>query len=103
MEELNWFVETLEKDFQVEVERGQVSYEGNELFLDEIDESLIPSEMFDNLPEALLFETMLYEDVTKTEWLGVIVLHPETNHWCLQVIIKDGVPVLRKKVEEPNE
>lgn len=102
MEELNWFVETLENEFQIEVERGQISYEGNELYLDEIDESLIPSEMFKNLPEAMLFETMLYEDLEKTEWLGVIALHPETNEWCLQVILKNGKPVLRKKVEKED-
>jgi hypothetical protein len=99
MEELNWFVETLVNEFQLEVDRKQISYEGNELYLDEIDESLIPSEMFNNLPESLLFETMLYEDKGDTEWLGVIALHPETNEWCLQVILKDGVVVLRKKVD----
>ncbi|MFC6040523.1 hypothetical protein ACFPYN_13940 [Paenisporosarcina macmurdoensis] len=99
MEELNWFVDTLENEFQVKMDRRQISYEGNELYLDEIDESLIPSEMFDSLPESLLFETMLYEDDIKTEWLGVIALHPKTNEWCLQVILKDGVVVLRKKAD----
>lgn len=103
MDELKWFVEKLENEFQVKVEREQIGYEGNELYLDEIDESLIPSEMFENLPESLLFETMLFEDSLQGEWLGVIALHPETSEWCLQVILKDGVPVLRKLIEEENE
>lgn len=98
MEELNWFVDTLENEFQVKVNRKQIGYEGIELYLDEIDETLIPREMFDELPESLLFETMLYEN-GGTEWLGVIALHPETNEWCQQVILKDGKPVLRRKVE----
>lgn len=103
MDELDWFVEKLEIEFKVEVERGQISFEGNELYLDEIDESLIPSEMFLNLPESLLFETMLYEDIAKTEWLGVIALHPETNDWCLQVILKDGKSVLRELIKKIND
>jgi hypothetical protein len=42
---------------------------------------------------------MLYEDASGTEWLGVIALHPQTNEWCLQVILKDGEPVLRNRIE----
>lgn len=68
MKELDWFVETLERRFEVKVNREQISHEGNELYLDEIDESLIPSEMLSDLPESLLFETMVFE--TRTERSG---------------------------------
>ncbi|WP_108668939.1 hypothetical protein [Peribacillus acanthi] len=102
MEELEWFVSILENEFDVKVEMNQISYEGNELYLDEIDESLIPREMFEDLPESLLFETMLIEDQQGTEWLGIIALHPETYEWCLQMILKDGVPVLRRLVDKEN-
>jgi hypothetical protein len=103
MEELDWFVSVLDNKFQVKVNQDQIGYEGTELYLDEIDESLIPKELTINLPEALLFETMLFEDEGGTEWLGVIALHPETNDWCLQVILKDGVPVFRQLVKEEND
>jgi hypothetical protein len=98
VKELDWFVKTLEYEFQVEAERGQIGYEGNELYLDEIDESLIPPNMLDNLPKSLLFETMVFDSEEGTEWIGVIALHPETREWCLQVILKNGEPVLRRKV-----
>ncbi|MEC2055485.1 hypothetical protein I6J18_16135 [Peribacillus psychrosaccharolyticus] len=42
MKELDWFVRTLELEFHLVVEKEQISYEANELYLDEIDESLIP-------------------------------------------------------------
>jgi hypothetical protein len=87
VKELDWFVKTLEFEFQVEVDRGQIGYAGNELYLDEIDESLIPPNMLDNLPKSLLFETMVFDSEEGTEWLGVIALHPETREWCLQVIL----------------
>jgi hypothetical protein len=102
MEELEWFVSVLDDKFQVKVNQNQIGYEGTELYLEEIDQSLIPSELSINLPEALLFETMLFEDEEGTEWLGVIALHPETNDWCLQVIMKDGEVVLRQLLTKPH-
>jgi hypothetical protein len=103
MEEINWFVETLEKEFLVEVDKEQISYEGNELYLDEIDESLLPSNMMNGLPESLLFETMVFEDSKGTEWIGIIALDPNSREWLLQMILKDGVPVLRRLVEKEND
>jgi hypothetical protein len=103
MEELDWFVSILETKFQVEVNQDQIGYEGTELYLDEIDESLIPRELTITLPEALLFETMLVHDEEGTEWLGIIAIHHITGHWSLQVILKDGVPVFRQLVKEEND
>jgi hypothetical protein len=99
MEELDWFVNVLENEFQVKVNQNQIGYEGIELYLEEIDQSLIPSELSINLPEALLFETMLFDDERGTEWLGVIALHPERlvpashfERWstCIQTTSKRG-------------
>ncbi|MDQ0218411.1 hypothetical protein ELQ35_03430 [Peribacillus cavernae] len=100
MKELDWFVKKLEDEFKVEVDRNQISYEGNELYLDEIDESLIPSEMVEGLPESLLFETMLFEGKDQTEWLGMVAMDLDTREWYLQVILKNGDPVLRKRLDK---
>lgn len=100
MKELDWFVKTLECEFSVEVDRDQISYEGNELYLDEIDESLIPSDMLDNLPESLLFETMVFDHKDGTEWLGLVAMDVGTREWCLEVILQDGEPVHRKREEK---
>jgi hypothetical protein len=102
MKEINWFVEALEKEFLVEVNKDQISYEGNELYLDEIDDSLVPSEMTEGLPEALIFETMIFEDNEGTEWIGIIAIHQSSREWLLQVVLKDGVPVLTKRIEKEN-
>jgi hypothetical protein len=99
MKELDWFVKTLECEFSVVVDCNQISYEGNELYLDEIDESLIPSEMLHDLPESLLFETMVFDHEDGTEWLGFVAMQLESREWYLQMILKDGVPVLRKSEE----
>lgn len=55
MKELDWFVQMLVDEFRVIVDRNQISFEGNELYLDEIDESLIPNEMTKGLPEKLQY------------------------------------------------
>jgi hypothetical protein len=102
VKELEWFVKTLEDVFQIEVERNQISYEGNELYLDEIDESLVPKELAQGLPEKLLFETMLFDDHQGTEWIGAIASNPDRREWLLEIILKDGEPILRKLVEREN-
>lgn len=98
MKELDWFVKTLECEFQIEVDRGQIGYEANELYIDEIDQSLMPSEMLDNLPKSLLLETMVFVSLEGTEWLGVIAMHPEIKKWCLQVILKNGVSAVLRRI-----
>lgn len=102
MEELNWFVNILRAYFNVNVHLEGVSYEATELHVDEIDESLVPQELIKNLPETLIFETMLFYDDEGTEWLGAVALHPDTRESCFQVVLKDGEPVLRKLVEKEN-
>ena len=96
MKELDWFVRTLESEFQIEGDKRQISYEGSELYLDEIDESLIPSDMLNGLPEPLLFEMMVFDCEDGTEWLGIVAMNIETREWYLQMILKDGEPVFRK-------
>lgn len=102
MEKLLWFKQVLENEFEVMVDEKQISYEGNELYLDEIDESLIPSEMLSDLPESLLFETMVFDGEDGTEWLGIIGMQIDSREWHLQVILKDGEPVLRRRIEKEN-
>lgn len=100
MKELDWFVKALEMEFSVKVDRNEISYEGNELYLDEIDESLIPADMLDNLPEQLLFETMVLDNEDGTEWMGIVAMDVETRQWYLQVILKDDKPVLRNRLDK---
>ncbi|SFM20347.1 hypothetical protein [Salibacterium qingdaonense] len=96
MEEVEWFIDSLETTFQISVDRKEVSYEGTELYLDEIDPVLVPTEILNHMPIALLFETMIVVDKEGTEWLGAIALHPTTMEWCLQVMFRDGQPVYRR-------
>ncbi|MBG9545520.1 hypothetical protein ABE29_23045 [Cytobacillus firmus] len=103
MEQLNWFVSILKVNFNVNAHLKEVSYESTELHLDEIDESLVPQELIKNMPETLIFETMVFYDNEGTEWLGAVALHPDTKESCLQVVLKDGEPVLRKLVEKEND
>ena len=103
MTEIDWFVSTLESEFYIESDKRQISYEGSELYLDEIDESLIPSDMLTGLPEPLLFEMMMFEREDGTEWLGIVAMNIGTREWYLQIILKDGEPVFRKIIEKEND
>ena len=103
MKELDWFVRILESEFHIEGDKRQISYEGSELYRDEIDGLLIPSDMLNGLPDPLLFETMVFDDEDGTEWLGIIAMDLETREWYLQMILKDGEPVFRKRIEKEND
>jgi hypothetical protein len=48
----------------------------------------------EGLPETLLFETMVLEDLDQTEWIGTIAKDPKSNQWYLKLILKDGEPWL---------
>lgn len=102
MKELDWFVNVLKSEFNVKVVKQFLSFEGNVLYVDEIDEALIPSELIDELPKNLLFETMMYVD-DGVEWLGAIIMHPDTRKWLIQFILKDGEVVLRNHLGKEME
>jgi hypothetical protein len=99
LKELDWFITTVECEFKVQADREEVSYEGIQLYRHEIDESLIPSDMLLNLPESLLFETLVFDSPNGTEWLGIVAMDVESKEWYLQVILKDGEPVLQKRIK----
>lgn len=102
MKEHEWFVSILKDDFEIEAEIEEVSFEANELHLDEIDESLIPNEMRGRLPEVLMFETMVFEDHEEIEWIGAIAKDPESREWLLKIVLRDGEAVLIQLIVKEN-
>lgn len=59
---MDWFVGTMKKTFNIEVNREDVSFEANEFFQEELDDLLIPAKHFVKLPNPLLLETLMYVD-----------------------------------------
>lgn len=102
MKEHVWFVNILKDEFEIEAELEEVSFESNELYLDEIDVSLIPNEMRNGLPEVLMFETMVFEDHEETEWIGAIAKDPESREWLLKIVLRDGEAVLIQLMVKEN-
>ncbi|MCK6207144.1 hypothetical protein KZX50_17030 [Bacillus infantis] len=80
------------------MDKDRISSEANELYIEHIDDSLIPQADRVGLPQNLIFETMLYEDIDEIEWMGAIALGLVDRQWRYLIIIKDGVAILRKKL-----
>jgi hypothetical protein len=97
VKELDWFVEKLGEQ-GVQVDRERISTEANELYIEDIDDSLIPQADRAGLPRSLIFETMLYEDSNEIEWIGAIALDLDDRRWRYLIIIKDGESILRNKL-----
>lgn len=93
--EMEWFLTTLQKEFSVTVAATEVAVEAIELGLSEVESFFVASELFEVVPETLLYEIMLAEDETKNEWIGAVAFYPNLPDWCLQVVTKNGELILR--------
>ena len=94
--ELQWFMDTLESEFSTEVKVNDIGVEATELGLDEVEDFFVPSELFDDLPETLVYEIMIVDDELANVWVGAIAFYPNSPEWCLQVITKNDEMVFRK-------
>lgn len=94
--EIHWFMQTLRKDYGVKVAAKDITVEAVELGLDEVDAAFIPVELFQVVPETLLYEIMLVEDEKGNTWAGSVCFYPHSPNWCLQVILKNDVLHFRK-------
>ena len=83
--EMEWFLDTLKVRFNVELSANDVSVEATELGLSEVESFFVPSELFEIVPETLLYEIMLAEDVTENVWVGAVTFYPNRPDWCLHV------------------
>jgi len=97
--EKEWFLKKLIEEYGVKVNERSLSTEGHLLFLVEVNESIIPVEYKEKLPESLLFETLQIEDEEGTEWIGVIGMDEDTRIWCVQILLKDGEQINFEVIE----
>lgn len=94
--ELQWFVNTLQNEFDVEMDVNRIGIEATELGLDEVEDFFVPRELFDELPETLVYEIMIVDDEQNNVWVGAISFYPNSPEWCLQAITKNDDLIFRK-------
>lgn len=90
---VDWFVRRLNKTFRVVVKEDEVSFEAYDFYHEELDDLLIPLEHLEKLPNPLLFETIMYVDESRNEWIAGVVLDKETKDMMYEVWIKNGEPI----------
>lgn len=100
--EMEWFLDTLRKEFGIEVTAESIALEGIDLGLDEVEDFYVPVELFEELPETLLYEIMVADDEEENEWVGGIAFYPNLSDWCLQVITKNDELILRNVLPLPQ-
>lgn len=87
---VDWFVGRMKKTFNIVVPKDEVSYEAYDFYHEDLDDLLIPAEHLEKLPNPLLFETLLYVDDKRNEWIAGVVLEDETRRKLYEVWIKNG-------------
>ncbi|QHC05474.1 hypothetical protein GRQ40_17150 [Anoxybacillus sp. PDR2] len=96
MSHIDWFVEKMKSEFNMEVPHDEVGYEAYEFYHDEIDELLVPAEHLEKLPNPLLLEALMYVDAEGYEWIAGVVVNEETRKKLYEVWIKDGKQISYK-------
>jgi hypothetical protein len=93
---VDWFERTLEKRFGIKAELNQVGVEAYLLSHDEIDDSLIPKEDLDKLPDPAFVEMLNYMDEEDHEWIAGIVIDQATKDWLYEIWIKNGERIFNR-------
>lgn len=75
---VDWFVGTMQKTFNIEVNREDASFEAYDFFHDELDDLLIPAKHLIKLPNPLLLETLMYVDDKGNEWVAAFATEEGT-------------------------
>lgn len=92
---MEWFIQTLQENFDMEVSAEEISVEAVELGVSEVESFFVPSELFEIVPETPLYEIILADDETENEWIGAVAFYPNLPDWCLQVLTKNVELILR--------
>jgi len=87
---VDWFVRTMKKTFNIEVNREDVSFEAYDFYHEELDDLLIPAKHLVKLPNPLLLETLMYVDDKGNEWVAAFAMEEGTRKKLYEVWIKNG-------------
>lgn len=82
------FMMFLEEQFEVKVDIDQIGSESVMLSKEELDDNLIPKEVYPYLPDPVLFQLFVYEE--DIEWIVGVALEEATYNPLFLVCIKDG-------------
>lgn len=100
--EIEWFITTMKSVFYIDVDPNNIGHEGTELYIYEVEDFYVPSELFEEVPESLLYEMMVYDDELDNLWVGAVAFYPNSPDGCLQVITKNGEVGFRKVLNATN-
>jgi hypothetical protein len=96
MESIQLFSNVLKDCGKDVLDEGNISIESTELYHDEIDERIIPTEHIKQLPNPIQFETLLYEDEYGNDWIAGIVMNQDTGKREYIVLILKGEPIFHQ-------
>ncbi|PKG24283.1 hypothetical protein [Niallia nealsonii] len=96
MESIKLFKKFMIQHSDIVLEESKISFESTELYQDEIDEKLISIKHLKQLPNPILFDTLLYEDDKGNDWIAGIAVNPETREREYIVLILNGEPITHR-------
>lgn len=81
-------IDFMKEQFGVTIDTAWLAEESVQLYLEELDEEIVPPTVHDYLPNPVVFQTYSYFD--ESEWIIGIALEAGTNNPLFLVCLKDG-------------
>lgn len=85
-----WFIERMKRLFNTFVSKDKVTYEAHIFAHKDIDDSIVPVEHLNQLPNPLLLQSYLYVDRKEKEWIAGIVIEENTGKLLYEIWLKNG-------------
>lgn len=85
-----WFIDRMKERFETIVPEKSVAYEAYTFTHEEMDDSLMPLEDLEQLPDPFLLQTYLYVDQEDLEWIAGIVIEENTRKLLYEIWFKNG-------------
>lgn len=87
---LEWFVRTMKRTFNVRVNRENIEYETYEVYDKQSNEGVIPKQHLTKLPDSIFFEIFKYVDENHNQWTLKVANAEKTQKKVYELWIKNG-------------
>lgn len=90
---VRWFIDRMQKTFNILVSKDNVSYEAYVFNQEDINDSLIPVEHLHELPDPLPLQCYQHTDRCGNEWVAGMVIEEGTKKLLYEIWLKNGKAV----------
>lgn len=97
--ELEAFCNAMKSKFNVIAKVEEVGWENTEHYREELDMDLLPTIVYESLPDLCLFQVMIFTDKNLNDWMSIVPIHPSTKERLYMIWVKNSEVVDWEKIK----